>query len=73
MASSDCQSLTVTDPQLESFDATAIVLCDELGITLREERNLLLDLTNVLLRILEVDLLDGYDFLGNIMNSSVYL
>lgn len=59
----------LTDPQLEAFDTASIVLCDVLGVALGQQGDLLLDLADVLLRVLEVDLLDGDDFLGDIVDA----
>ncbi len=49
------------DPELIALDKAAIVFCDPLAIALCQVSDLLLNLTDIVVRVFEIDLLDGYD------------
>lgn len=65
-----CYVAPLTNPEFEALDTTAVVFSNVFRVALGQQGNLLLDLTDVFLRVLEVDLLDCNDLLGYIVDTS---
>lgn len=62
--------LPLTNPKFKALDTAAVIFGDIFRVALGQQSDLLLDLTDVFLRVLEVDLLDRNDFLGYIVDTS---
>lgn len=60
----------LTNPKFKALDATAVIFGDIFRVALGQQGDLLLDLTDIFLRILKIDLLDRNDFLGYIVDTS---
>lgn len=60
----------LTNPKFKALDTAAVIFGDVFRVALGQKGDLLLNLTDVFLRVLEVDLLDRNDFLGYIVDTS---
>jgi hypothetical protein len=65
-----CCIAPLTNPKFEALDTAAVIFGDVFRVALGQQGDLLLNLTDVFLRILEVDLLDCNDLLGYVVDTS---